>query len=171
MKPDSLGDPSDPLHDVIYATRIAPHRSLRPVAFKFFIFALCVASGLASTPFLMMGAWPVAGFIVLDALALYLALMLNYRAARAYETLDLTALELVVAQVSQTGERCEKRFNPSWVKLEEDRREEVGTQRVALVSRGERLEIGEFLGPEQKHALAMELARALAKARRGPVFG
>ncbi|HEY8138842.1 MAG TPA: DUF2244 domain-containing protein, partial [Methylocystis sp.] len=36
--------------------------------------------------------------------------------------------------------------------------------------RGQSVEVGAFLGPEQKAALARDLARALADARRGPRF-
>ncbi len=48
--------------------------------------------------------------------------------------------------------------------------EEFGTERVALVTRGESVEIGGFLGPEQKAALARDLTKALSAARRGPRF-
>jgi uncharacterized membrane protein len=133
--------------------------------------AFCAFSILFSLPFFFMGAWPVVGFFGLDALAVYLAFKLNYRAARIYETVDVTPLELVVAKVSARGRRLEWRCNPTWVRLEEQRHAEFGTERVALVSRGQRFEIGGFLGPEQKHALALDLARALALARRGAQFG
>jgi len=41
---------------------------------------------------------------------------------------------------------------------------------VALVSRGESVEIGAFLGPDQKAELARELNRALIDARTGARF-
>jgi uncharacterized membrane protein len=161
---------ADPLEEQIFVTRLTPHRSMTPRAFYLFIVAFCVAQLVFALPFLIMGAWPVAGFMGLDALALYVAFRISFRDARAYETLDLTPLELVVAKVSAGGRRREWRFNPSWVRLEQTVHEEFGTLSVLLVSRGETLEIGAFLGPEQKARLVRDLTRALAVARRGPRF-
>ncbi|MCC3246940.1 DUF2244 domain-containing protein [Methylocystis sp. WRRC1] len=161
---------SDPFERKIYEARLSPHRSMTPRAFYLFIVVYCVAQLVFALPFLFMGAWPVAGFMGLDALALYIAFRISFRSAGAYETLDLTALELVFAQVDVGGRRREWRFNPSWVRLQQDVHEEFGTQSVALVSRGEIVEIGAFLGPEQKAELARDLDRALATARRGPRF-
>lgn len=161
---------SDPFDLRIYEARIRPHRSLTPRAFHLFIVLFCLAQLVFAAPFLVMGAWPVAGFMGLDALALYIAFRLSFRSARAYETLDLTPLELVLGKVSAGGRRREWRFNPGWVRLEQEIHEEFGTQRLELVSRGERIEIAAFLGPDQKADLARDLGRALATARRGPRF-
>lgn len=161
----------DPLERTIFTTRLTPHRSLSPEAFRWFMVIFCGFNIVLAFPFLFMGAWPVAGFFGVNALAVFLAFKASYRSARRYETVDVTPLELVVAKVSEQGRRHERRFNPTWVRLEEQRHAEFGTERVALVSRGESLEIGGFLGPEQKHALARQLAGALATARRGARFG
>ncbi len=161
---------AEPFDEPIYSTRLSPHRSMTPRAFYLFILCYCLAQGLFAVPFLFMGAWPVAGFMGLDALGLYIAFRLSFRHARAYETLDVTPLELIFAKVAVGGRRREWRFNPAWVRLEQKVHEEFGTQSVALVSRGETVEIGAFLGPEQKAALARELARALATAKMGPRF-
>jgi uncharacterized membrane protein len=106
----------------------------------------------------------------LDALAIYVAFRINFRGARAYETLDVTHLEIVIAKVGARGERREWRFNPAWVRLEQRVHEEFGAERVALVSRGESVEIGAFLGPEQKAELARDLGKAIATARLGARF-
>ena len=53
---------------------------------------------------------------------------------------------------------------------EREEMEEFGTQRLSLVSRGRKLEIGSFLGPDAKSDLAHDLNLALAEARRGPRF-
>lgn len=143
---------------------------MTPSAVYLFILAFCLAQLVFALPFLVMGAWPVAGFMGLDALALYVAFRISFRAARAYETLDVTPLELIFAKVGAQGQRREWRFNPSWVRLEQQVHEEFGTERVALVSRGESVEIGAFLGPEQKAILARDLGKALATARLGARF-
>lgn len=162
---------ADPFERKIYEARLSPHRSMTPRAFYIFIVAFCLAQLFFALPFFIMGAWPVAGFMGLDALALYVAFRISFRASRMYETLDLTPIELVFAQIGVRGQRREWRFNPSWVRLEQTVHEEFGTERVALVSRGERVEIGAFLGPDQKAELARDLNRALIDARMGPRFG
>ena len=134
------------------------------------IAVFCLSQVIFSVPFFLMGAWPVTGFMGLDVLALYVAFRISFRAARAYETLDVTPLELVFARVGAQGQRREWRFNPSWVRIELKVHEEFGAERVALVSRGESVEIGAFLGPEQKAELARDLSKALATARLGAHF-
>jgi uncharacterized membrane protein len=161
----------EPEDQSIYATRLTPYRSLTPRDFRRLIIGISCAAFLLSLPFFFMGAWPVAGFMGLDLLALFIAFKINFRSAGAYETVDVTPLELVFEKVSIRGQRKIWRFNPSWVRLEQDVHEEFGTERVALVSRGESVEIGAFLGPDQKAALARDLSRALSAARRGPSFG
>lgn len=160
----------DHLDAPIYQTRLSPHRSMTPRAFYIFIVAFCLAQIIFALPFLVMGAWPVTGFMGLDALALYVAFRISFRDARIYETLDVTPLELVFAKVGVGGLRREWRFNPLWVRLEQQIHEEFGTQSVALVFRGEAIEVGSFLGPDQKAELARQLTRALAVARVGPRF-
>jgi len=154
----------------LFDARLEPHRSLGRRGFRLLMFGCCAISTLYSLPFYLMGAWPVVGFLGLDVLLLYIAFRANFRAARAYELLRLTPLELLFARISPRGARREWRFNPVWVRFERVEHEEFGTQRLALVSRGDSVEVGSFLGPEQKAALATSFSAALAEARRGPRF-
>jgi uncharacterized membrane protein len=48
--------------------------------------------------------------------------------------------------------------------------EEFGLRQLSLVSRGRRVEVAAFLGPDEKAAFAHDLSRALSEARRGPQF-
>lgn len=161
---------SDPCHAQIFAARLAPHRSLTQRNFRVLLMIFAGAAFFTSLPFLILGAWPVAGFMGLDVLIFYLAFRANFRSARAYEDVLVTPLDLSVAKVSARGERREYHAHPAWVRLEKQEHEEYGVERVALVSRGQALEVGGFLGPEAKAALARRLSAALAEARRGPRF-
>ena len=161
---------ADPCDEPILQTRIRPHRSLDARGFRllFALFAaLCVASGIL---FVVLGAWPVAGFFGLDIVLLYVAFRLSYRAARAYEDVTVTPVELSVARVSAAGRRLEWRFNPGFVRLERQEMEEYGVTRLDLVSRGRRLEVAAALGPQARADFARDLSGALAQARRGPRF-
>jgi uncharacterized membrane protein len=118
--------------------------------------------------FLMMGAWPVFGFLGLDVLLIYLAFRANFRAARAYEEVTVTATELTVRKVSQRGGVREWTLNPVWVKLDRIVHEEFGVERLFLVSHGRKLSIAGFLGPDEKESFARALSDALGEAKRGP---
>ncbi len=151
----------------ILSMRLRPHRSLSRQQFHILLLAVGAGGVVASIPFLLMGAWPVAGFMGLDVLGVYVAFKASFRSARAYEDVTLSVLELLVAKVSARGSRAEWRFNPSWVRLQRKDHDEFGLLRVDVVSRGRALEVGSFLGPDQKAEFADRLARALAEAKRG----
>jgi uncharacterized membrane protein len=162
--------PGSPFDTQIFAVRLRPHRSLSAGNFRLLLAVFGCASVFVTLPFFLIGAWPIAGFMGLDVAIFYLAFRANFRAARAYEDVTLTPVELQVAKVSARGARAEWRFNPVWVRLEREEHEAYGTSRLALVSRGRRVEIAGFLGPDQKAEFADGLNRALAQARRGPQF-
>ena len=152
----------------ILEARLNPHRSLGAAQFRRLLACVCAASALVSVPFFAVGAWPVVGFLGLDVALVYFAFRANFRAARAYERVRLTYLELLLQRVSARGARREWRFNPAWVKLEREEHEEFGLLGLSLVSKGRRFEVGGFLGPEQRGEFAARLSRALSQARRGP---
>lgn len=152
----------------IYAVRLRPHRSLTREQANMLVFVVSAAICVISLPFFFLGAWPIIGFLGLDAVGIWLAFKFSFRAARAYEDLRLTSLELTLDKVPVRGKTREFRFNPFWVRLDRSEHEEFGLQRLALVSHGRSVEFGSFLGPEQKAEVAGDLTLALARARRGP---
>jgi len=161
---------SEFVDQAIYVARLSPHRSLTASHFKILLSVFAAASAITSLPFLLLGAWPVVGFMGLDVALLYFAFRASFNASRAYEQVRLSVLELRLAQVSAKGKTAEWRFHPSWVRLEREEHSEFGTQRLALVSRGQSVEVGAFLGPAAKAAFADEFSQALITARRGPRF-
>ena len=132
--------------------------------------ATFIATAALSLPFYLLGAWPIVGFLGLDVAALYFAFKMNYRAARAYEDVRLTYFELEFARVSPKGAERRWLFSPAFVRFERVDHEEFGPQRLSLVSRGRRWDVGRFLGPDQKAEFADRFAPALAEARRGPRY-
>lgn len=152
----------------IYAVRLRPHRSLSRGQANALVVVVSATICAISLPFFFMGAWPIIGFLGLDALGIWLAFELSFRAARAYEDVRVTPLELLLAKVSVRGDQREWRFNPAWVRLDRREHEEFGVQRLALVSHGRSIEFGAFLGPDQKAEVASDLSHALVRARRGP---
>jgi uncharacterized membrane protein len=152
----------------LFSAVITPHRSLGPRGFLIFMIAIGGLSFVSGTIFVLLGAWPIFGFFGLDVLLIYWAFRANYRAARAYEVVTVTAGELTVRQVSHRGKVREWTLNPLWVRLERIVHEEFGIERLFLVSHGRRLPIAAFLGPAEKASFARALSNALGEAKRGP---
>ena len=159
---------AEPYDQALYFARLRPHRSLTRAQAKILVAVISAALAVTTLPFFLMGAWPIVGFLGLDAVGLWLAFELSFRSARAYEDVRVTPLELLLAKVSAKGDAREWRFNPSWVRIDRSMHEEFGLQRLRLVSRGRAVEFASFLGPAQKAEVASDLALALARARRGP---
>jgi uncharacterized membrane protein len=168
MSSEILGAAPEKLQ--LFSARLKPHRSLNRRNFHVLMGIFSGASFFSTLPFVLLGAWPVAGFMGLDVAIFYFAFRASFRAARAYEVVEVTFFELMLAKVSAKGERAEWRFNPAFVRLEQEQDQEFGIQRLALVSRGKAVEIASFLGPADKADFATDLSRALAEARRGPRF-
>jgi uncharacterized membrane protein len=157
-----------PADRVVFSARLHPHRSLGRVGYAV-LFGLVSAVTLAlSVPFYILGAWPVAGFLGLDLLLLWIAFRVSNARARAYEELVLTYVDLMVRRVSHIGRKREWRFNPGWVRIEREEHAEFGTQRILLTEGRRSIEMAAFLGAEEKADFAGALQSALAEARRGP---
>ena len=152
----------------IFAATITPHRSLGSTGFLILMLCIGALSFGCGMLFLLLGAWPVFGFLGLDVLLIYVAFRANFRAARAYEEVTITASELTVRKVSHHGVVREWTLNPLWVQLDRIVHEEFGIERLFLVSRGRRLAIASFLGPDEKASFARALSAALGEAKRGP---
>jgi uncharacterized membrane protein len=164
MSPDN--DPNT--EPTIFSAIITPHRSLSRTGFLVLMLAIGGISFAAGIAFLMAGAWPVLGFFGLEFAIVYWAFRANYRAANAYEEVTVTASELTVRKVSPRGRIREWTANPVWVRLDRVTHAEYGTERLILVSRGQRVPVAGFLGPQEKDSFALALAAALGEARRGP---
>jgi uncharacterized membrane protein len=155
---------------VLFSAQLTPHRSLSRTGFVLVMTFLSVISFATGIAFLMMGAWPVFGFLGLDVLAIYIAFKINFGRARAREEITVTLSELRVRRVSHRGHVVEWVLNPLWVRLDEVVHEEFGTERIYLISRGRRVSVGSFLGAEEKASFAKALRAGLVAAKRGPTF-
>ncbi|WP_426612407.1 DUF2244 domain-containing protein [Bradyrhizobium sp. McL0616] len=155
---------------LILSARLTPHRSLNRTGFLAVMLFLSVVSFVTGLVFLMMGAWPVFGFFGLNVLVIWWAFKVNFRDARASEEIIVTPSELRVRRVSHRGQVAEWTFNPLWVRLDQEIDEDFGLEHLYLISRGRRLQIAGFLGPEEKASFYKALVEALNAARRGPIY-
>jgi uncharacterized membrane protein len=163
----ATSEPGEGFEQPVFAAVIRPHRSLGQDGFRIVMTLCCLATIVASIPFVALGFWPVAGFFGLDLVALYIAFRVNFRSGRSFEELELTRLHLLFRMVSARGEAREWRFNPLWTRLDREEDEEFGLMRLALISRGERVVIARELSPSERESLAEALGRALSDVKRG----
>jgi uncharacterized membrane protein len=154
----------------LFTALLTPHRSLNRTGFMAVMVVLSVISFAAGIAFLMMGAWPVFGFLGLDVLAIYFAFRINFRRALACEQISVTPSVLRLRRVSHRGHVMEWAFNPLWVRLDQEADDEYGIERIYLSSRGKRVAVGSFLGPGEKASFCKALTAALNAARRGPTY-
>ena len=154
----------------LFSALLTPHRSLSRTGFLALMAFLSFVSFVAGLVFWLIGAWPVLGFFGLDVLAIYWAFRINFRHARAIEEIRVTPTELHLRRVSHRGHVVEFLLNPLWVQLDQEVHEEFGVERLYLLSRGLRVAVGSFLGPDEKASFAKALNAALQAARRGPTY-
>jgi uncharacterized membrane protein len=160
--------------DFIPAARVAPvfdavihpYRSLGGEGFRLLLIAIVVANAAAAAVMVSQGAWPVAGFMGLDVLAVYVAFRLSYAQARAFERVTIDREALIVERVDRKGRRREWRFPSYWVHVLFEGDDEHGT--VTLRSHGRALEVGAFLSPFERKAFAGALREALHLAKTSP---
>lgn len=153
----------------IFAARLTPYRSLGRKGFLVLMVCLSLICFVAGIAFYAIGAWPVFGFFGLDVLVIFIAFKLNYRAAREYEVITLSNDTLEIRQVSAKGVEREHSFNPFWVRLAIERKEDEGVTGLTLTSHGQSLNVGHFLNPGDRETFGHALQDALRKARK-PVF-
>jgi uncharacterized membrane protein len=168
----TTGNDFDPIaaEPKLFSALLTPHRSLNRTGFLVLMGFLSVISFAAGLAFLLMGAWPVFGFFGLDVLLIYWAFKVNFRRAKSTEEISVTPSELRVRRVSHRGHVVEWVLNPLWVQLDQKIHAEFGIERLYLVSKGRRVSIASFLGPDEKASFVKALTAALQAARRGPSY-
>src|SRR5258707_3247016 len=154
----------------LFSALLTPYLSLNRTGFLVLMAFVSVVSFAAGLAFLLMGAWPVLGFFGLDALAIYWAFRVNFLRAKASEEISVTPSELRVRRVSHRGHVVEWVLNPLWVRLDHKTHGEFGIEQLYLVSKGRRVSVASFLGPDEKASFAKALTEALQAAKRGPTY-
>jgi uncharacterized membrane protein len=146
---------------------LTAHRSLPPRGFLVLMAAVAGASLLVVGVSCLLGAWPIFGFYGLDVLALYVAFRLNYRAGRAYETVEVTADSLHVTRVDGSGRSQRFGYHPYWARVRL-RQWPDGRTDLRLVSHGKELVFASFLTDDERRDFAGALSAALIAARSAP---
>lgn len=154
----------DPGHEQPFRVVLTAHRSLGQTGFIVVMGLLGFLSFVTGIAFALMGAWPVLGFLGLDVLLVYIAFKINYRAGRAYETIDLTPEALTVTRVDPRGRQQRFEFNPYWVRVRLQERPDGRTD-LRLALHGREVPFARLLTDDERRTFAPVLRNALADAR------
>ena len=157
----SRGDVAGP---VLFDAVLEPHRSLSRSGFFVVILLIGAVTLAFGVFFLLMGAWPVFGFLGLDLFLLWLAIKLNNRALKIVERIRVTAEQVMVTRNGPRGGESWS-FNPYWLNVAVTETAE-GKGEVRLSSHGFSLSLGAYLLPEERQELAEALKKALAEMGR-----
>ncbi len=140
---------------------LRPYRSLSLAAFKLMFIAVIIANVTVAAFFVAQGAFPVAGFLGLDVLAIWLAFRLNYRAAQRVECVRVARDKVHVASTDADGVTLHWVLNPVWARV---LREGKG---VLIRSGVRQIRLGAFMSPKECASFAAALNAALYRAKRG----
>ncbi|MCU7958567.1 MAG: DUF2244 domain-containing protein [gamma proteobacterium symbiont of Bathyaustriella thionipta] len=143
---------------------VQPNRSLTPAGMLLFFLLVALAAISLAIRFVLLGAWMVLPFALLEVLGLGAAFLVYERSSRYREIIDFGKDHLRVERSKRA--RVEKwEFQPYWVRLVEWKDAASWYPgRLFLRSHGRELEIGACLTEEERRELAAGLARYIRNA-------
>jgi len=143
-------------------TVLRPSPPMSPRALKIVFIGVLIVNLAFTLNFLLRGAWPIAPFMGADVALLGWALTSARRAARRYERVTLTPSRLAIVHHPVKGADSAVEFNPYWVRVHVENEPQP---RLTLTSHGKSVQVGAFLGPNERLSFADVLKSALRDAR------
>ncbi|MEZ6029257.1 MAG: DUF2244 domain-containing protein [Hyphomonadaceae bacterium] len=144
---------------------LEPPRSLSTRGFNRVMMVLGGMSFLSGLGFLMMGAWPVLGFMGLEILALWLVFKWSFRSQTARTYVRVTADAVTLRKVDGWGRERHARISAYFARVEYDQAAS-GPNALRLTTSRTAYPLGEHLTPRERESFARRLSEALGDARR-----
>src|SRR4030095_13881082 len=141
-----------------------PHRSLSERGFLILTIGTVLIISIYGGLFLVLGAWPIFGFLGVEWLLFWWLVGTHFRGDRRAERIRLYADRLLLQQIDAKGNVAERSFEPYWLQVILHER---GFEDPALLlrSHGTAVEIGSFLGAAERRQFAEQLQTVLARWR------
>ena len=156
---ETIGTSAQEDENIRYSRVLRPHRSSSERAIKIvtgFVLCLFIPTG---TIFLLVGAWPVFGFMGLEVIALIFALRYNHKVGPAFEVITITDKEFRHSKVSHWGKRKLTSFQPQWLQVRIDE----ASQQLIAGTHGKRVIIGKFLTDDEREELCNVLIEEIRR--------
>jgi len=153
----------------VYQARLWPNRSLAPSGRRLVLRIAAVGLALPLVALVSLGSpmvWGLAPFALAALAGLWLGLRRSERDGRLTEQVTIWPDEMRIERREPDG-RLRRWSADPWrvrVRLHEDAKVE---QYLTLAGGGREVELGAFLSPDERVALAAELEEALTRAVRG----
>ena len=148
----------------IFYQRLSPQKSLTSTGAKILLLGVSGCGLFISIGFILIGAWPVFCFMLVDIVLLYFALRLIFR--KSYHAQEITISNHNIKIKFFDGKACWKtiNFNPYWTMIDLSL---FQNQKSILVfrSHGQFMEIAEFMGLKDKRQLAEKLEACIRSIR------
>ena len=144
---------------------LEPPRSLTTRGLNRVMLILGAFSAVFSLGFLLVGAWPVVGFLGAEILVLWLVFQWSFRAQTARTYVRVTADEVDVRKVDGWGRERRASMASHFARVEFDRTA-TGPNALRLATSRTAYPLGEFLTPRERETFAGRLMQAISDARR-----
>jgi hypothetical protein len=144
---------------------LEPPRSLTTRGLNRVMLILGAFSAVFSLGFLLVGAWPVVGFLGAEILVLWLVFQWSFRAQTARTYVRVTAEEVDVRKVDGWGRERRASMASHFARVEFDRTA-TGPNALRLATSRTAYPLGEFLTPRERETFARRLMQAISDARR-----
>ena len=157
---------SDPAETAVFEAILYPHRSLGRRGYIILGGGTALIMGAYALTFLLIGAWPIFGFIGAEWLLFWFLFSKHLRGDRRAERLRLYPDRLVVERLDGKGRFSSFSLQPYWLQVVLARAAEPDNA-LYLRSHGKDLEIGAFLSAPERRDFAGELTTVLGHLKAG----
>jgi uncharacterized membrane protein len=153
----------------VFEALLYPHRSLGRKGYAILIAGTAAIVFLYGIVFLVIGAWPIFGFLGGEWLLFWYLFRKNHRGDDRAERIRLYADHLLLERTDRHGGYSAERLQPYWLNVILERAE-APDNALYLRSHGRSIEVGAFLSPQERRDFAAELSAVLARHRSSPAL-
>jgi uncharacterized membrane protein len=152
----------------IFEALLYPRRSLGRRGYMILTIGTAVIIGGYALVFLLLGAWPIFGFLGGEWFLFWYLFTHHHRGNARSERIRLYADHLVFERRDAKGAVVVERLQPYWLNVILERADEPDNA-LYLRSHGRSFQVGDFLSPDERRDLARELKDVLDR-NRGPAL-
>ncbi|MDB5451349.1 MAG: hypothetical protein JWQ52_2477 [Phenylobacterium sp.] len=143
---------------------ITPHRSLSERGFIVLIAIVTLANCASAAVFIAMGATFVPIFLGVDLLAVFVAFMVSFQAAKRIERVQVTARDIRITHETPKWSRLVWESPTAFTKVAVETDEERAVE-LKLSLSGREVSVAAALSPGERAVFAQALERAIREAR------
>jgi len=145
---------------------IRPNRSLSERGFVILISVITAANVASAAVFVKLGAHWVLPFLGIDLVAIIVAFLVSFRAARVIERIQVSPAEVKVSYETPKDVRVVWESPTAFTRITVEKDEEDRVMALRLALSGKETAVAAALSPGERGEFAKALEEAIWKARR-----